>query len=103
MGRAARLLAGPAPKYGCGEAIEELGASRRATFLLLFKIDSLSIDLACRKDTSKQNSERTCSRLSIARFANGPKRSMGHVLGAEKGIFLIRGVDAAICHGGCAG
>ena len=29
--------------------------------------------------------------LSIVQFANGPKRSAGHVLGAEKGIFLIRG------------
>jgi hypothetical protein len=45
------------------------------------------------KDTSQQNSERACSRLSIVRFANGPKRLMGHVLGAEKGIFLIRDID----------
>ena len=36
----------------------------------------------------------TCSRLSSLPFANGPKRSMGHVLGAEKGIFLIRGAEA---------
>ena len=28
---------------------------------------------------------------------------MGHVLGAEKGIFLIRGDDAAMGHGGRAG
>ena len=26
----------------------------------------------------------TCNCLSIVRFAHGPKRSMGHVLGAEK-------------------
>ena len=28
---------------------------------------------------------------------------MGHVLGGEKGIFLIRGDDAAAVYGGCAG
>ena len=28
---------------------------------------------------------------------------MGHVLGAEKGFFLIRGDDAAMVHGGRAG
>ncbi len=28
---------------------------------------------------------------------------MGHVLGAEKGIFLIRGDDATMVHGGRAG
>ena len=32
-----------------------------------------------------------CSRLSIVWFDTGPKRSMGHLLGAKKGIFLIRG------------
>ena len=37
---------------------------------------------------SKPNA--TCSHSSIVRFAYGPKRPMGHVLGAEKGIFLIR-------------
>ena len=31
--------------------------------------------------------------MSTVRFATGPKRSMGHVLGAEKGIFLIRDID----------
>ena len=34
---------------------------------------------------------RPCSRLSTVRFATGPKRSMGHVLGTEKLIFSIRG------------
>ena len=47
--------------------------------------------------------ERTCSRLSTVRFATGPKTSMGHVLGAEKGIFSIRGDDGAPVHGGRAG
>jgi len=28
---------------------------------------------------------------------------MGHVLGAEKGNFLIRGDEAAMAQGGCAG
>ena len=35
----------------------------------------------------------TCSRPSIVRFANGPKRSMGHLLGGKKIIFLIRDID----------
>ena len=34
----------------------------------------------------------TCSCLSILPFANGPKRSMGHLLGAELGNVFI---DAA--------
>ena len=38
--------------------------------------------------------ERACIRLSTLRFANGPKRSMGHVPGAEKEFFLIRGAEA---------
>ena len=41
-------------------------------------------------------------RSSIFQFANGPKRSMGHVLGAKKGIFLIRGDEAAMVRGGRA-
>ena len=32
--------------------------------------------------------------LASVRFATGPKRSMGHFLGAEKIIFLIRGAEA---------
>ena len=35
-----------------------------------------------------EKSDAPCSRLSIVRFATGPKRSMGHVLGAEKNIFF---------------
>ena len=35
-------------------------------------------------------------------FANGPKRPMGHFLGAEKRSFLFRGDDAAMVHGGRA-
>ena len=45
-------------------------------------------------DTLVLNTDATCSRLSILQFANGPKRSMGHVLGAEKGNLLIRGAEA---------
>ena len=41
--------------------------------------------------------------MSIARFATGPKRSMGHVLGAEKGNFLIRGRGRPTVYGGRAG
>ena len=43
-----------------------------------------------------------CSRLSIVQFATGPKRSMGHVLGAGNFFFLIRGRPAAHGHGGRA-
>ena len=32
--------------------------------------------------------DETCSCLSIARFATGPKRSMGHLLGGEKNNFF---------------
>ena len=45
----------------------------------------------------------TCSCLSILPFANGPKRSMGHVLGAETGCFLIRGRGRPTVYGGRAG
>ena len=38
--------------------------------------------------------ERSCSRLSSLQFANGPKRSMGHVLGPKKSRFLFRGAEA---------
>ena len=51
--------------------------------------------LAACKDTSKQTRNRACSCLRALPFANGPKRSMGHVLGAEKLIFLIRDIDDA--------
>ena len=34
----------------------------------------------------------------VVRFATGPKRSMGHVLGAEKGIFFnSRGIEEPPC------
>ena len=50
--------------------------------------DAKPVQLLCSRDA-------TCSRLSIVRFDTGPKRSMGHLLGGEKGIFLIRGSSAA--------
>ena len=34
-----------------------------------------------------------CICLSIVRFARGPKRSMGRLLGSEKFFFLIRDID----------
>ena len=45
----------------------------------------------------------TCSCLSIARFATGPKRAMGHFLGAENDFFLIRGDGPIMVRGGRAG
>ena len=50
--------------------------------------------LAACETLASQIKTATCSRLSTVRFANGPKRSMGHVPGAEKGNFLIRGAEA---------
>ena len=52
--------------------------------------------------TLASNSERPCSRLSIVQLANDPKRSMGHVLRAKKGIFLIRGRGRPTVYGGRA-
>ena len=37
--------------------------------------------------------KRACSRSSILPFVYGPKRAMGHFLGAKKIIFLIRDID----------
>ena len=60
--------------------------------------------LAACKDTSKQQTwNAVCTRLSIVRLATGPKRSMGHVPGAEKGNFLIRGRGRPTVYGGRAG
>ena len=57
--------------------------------------------LAACKDTSKQQTwNAVCTRLSIVRLATGPKRSMGHVPGAEKGNFLIRGRGRPPVNGG---
>ena len=55
------------------------------------------------RDTSRQSLNAACSRLSTVRFAHGPKRSMGHVLGAEKGNFLIRGRGRPTVCGGRTG
>ena len=38
--------------------------------------------------------------MSIIQLANGPKRSMGHVMGAEKDFFLIRGRGRPTVYGG---
>ena len=55
------------------------------------------------RHTSFRIQHATCSRLSTVRVATGPKRSMGHILGAEKDFFFIRGDDAALVHGGRTG
>ena len=58
-------------------------------------LDRLRVSmLASRKTLASKNA--ACSRLSIVRFATGPKRSMGHFLGAEKAFFLIRGRRSAV-------
>ena len=52
------------------------------------------VELAGCKTLETSTFETSSSCLSILQFATGPKRSMGHVLGAEKGIFFIRGAEA---------
>ena len=53
----------------------------------LAPLGARSCKLASCKDTSiMPGANATCSRLSIAQFAAGPKRSMGHVPGAENSI-----------------
>ena len=47
------------------------------------------LPLAASRHTSNPDQNAACSRLSIAQFANGPKRSMGHLLGA-KNSFAVR-------------
>ena len=58
---------------------------------------------ACTGNKTLASIERACSRLSILQFANGPQRSMGHVPGAEKGNFLIRGRGRPTVNAGRAG
>ena len=43
--------------------------------------------------TLARNSSQHASRLGIVPLATSPKRSMGHLLGGEKIIFLIRDID----------
>ena len=64
---------------------------------------SESIIIASCKILASKTRSAACSCLSVLQFANGPKRSMGHVLGAKKGIFLIRGRGRPTVHGGHAG
>ena len=59
--------------------------------------------LAKAGDTLGWNEDASCSCLSTVQFATGPKRAMGHVLGAEKGNFLIRGRGRPTVYGGRAG
>ena len=46
--------------------------------------------------------KRKISRLSILPFANGPKRTMGHLLGAKNGLFVHRGRGRPTVYGGRA-
>ena len=56
------------------------------------KPPALAASGPCKTLASKLGTRR--SRLSIVQFANSPKRSMGHVLGAEKSNFLFRRAEA---------
>ena len=61
----------------------------RASAMLLAACKTLARQLAC-------------SRLTTVQFANSPKRSMGHFLGAKKINFLIRGRGRPTVYGGRA-
>ena len=81
---------------GCGAWL--LGASARRAVLAFCFPGAIGGDLGSARPwqlagckTLAARGNKMCSRLSTVQFANGPKRSMGHFLGAEKGFFLIRG------------
>ena len=59
-------------------------------------------ELAACKTLAIIRENATCSRSSTVRFATGPKRSMGHLLGAKKLNFLIRGRGRPTVYGGRA-
>jgi len=63
-----------------------LRGARRRSFSVPKPVPSSSDTLASKLGTR-------CSRSSTVWFANGPKRSIGHLLGAKKIIFLIRDID----------
>ena len=46
------------------------------------------VDGGVRRGFREKLLDAACTFMSIVRFATGPKRSMGHVLGAEKEILL---------------
>ena len=93
---------------GCGAWL--LGASARRAVLAFCFPGAIGGDLGSARPwqlagckTLAARGNKMCSRLSTVQFANGPKRSMGHVLGAEKGNFLIRGRGRPTVYGGRGG
>jgi len=78
---------------GCGAWL--LGASARRAVLAFCFPGAIGGDLGSARPwqlagckTLAARGNKMCSRLSTVQFANGPKRSMGHVLGAKKDIFF---------------
>ena len=47
------------------------------------------VDGGVRRGFREKLLDAACTFMSIVRFATGPKRSMGHVLGAEKKYFFL--------------
>ena len=47
------------------------------------------VDGGVRRGFREKLLDAACTVMSIVRFATGPKRSMGHVLGAEKKYFFL--------------
>ena len=89
-------------RAGCGDTTEGWARSRKAHVPPIIQ-NPLCQPLAasaCKPLARKRKTP--CSRLSTARFANGPKRSMGHVPRAEKVFFLIRGRGRPTVYGGRA-
>jgi hypothetical protein len=63
-------------------------------------IDSTLLRALAACKTLAFQTETPCSRLGIVPFATGPKRSMGHLLGAETDCVLIRGRGRPTVFGG---
>ena len=86
----------------CANALNSNAYAKATVSCMLAGERIINVFIASCKTLASKTRNATCSRLSIVRFANGPKRSMGHVLGAKKGIFLIRGRGRPTVHGGRA-
>ena len=103
--RGRRASLDPQPKQACVRVLPRKRSDRLATgrgWRMRTRRRSGLVRLAVRSAARRSSgcltppSRDVCdvhSRLSIVRFANGSKRSMGHLLGATKGIFLIRDID----------
>ena len=86
--------------YGQAAVVDKLNASHVAA-MQSYALVWLAWLAAC-KTLARETPTAACSHLSILPYAKGPKRSMGHVSGAEKLNFLIRGRGRPTVQGGRA-